>query len=169
VTTVVLTSGDRGVGGNFSLSLERGLQQAYAHMAGVPVTDPTQEETTVRVGTHDIHSWSLRGAPNIQIIYLRLPDDSQSGQGYVVRPGASLARLYRTEIDSIRSTDGLAVYTLRDLKEIIGPILHTRKPKDVRMLDHKADEHHDHPDHIISAKLVQRVVTGERIRAKIHA
>jgi hypothetical protein len=70
VTTVVLTSGDRGVGGNFSLSLERGLQQAYAHMAGVPVTDPTQEETTVRVGTHDIHSWTLRGAPNIQIIYL---------------------------------------------------------------------------------------------------
>lgn len=165
----MLTSGDRGVGGNFSLSLERGLQQAYAHMAGVPVDDLTQEEGTVRVGTHDIHSWSLRGAPNVQIIYLRLPDDSQSGRGYSVHPGASLARLYRTEIDSIRSTDGLAVYTLRDLKEIIGSILHIRKPNDVRMLDHRADEHHDHPDHIISAKLVQRVVTGERVRAKVYA
>jgi len=165
----VLTSGNRGVAGNFSLSLEHGLQQAYAHMAGVPVTDPTQEEKTVRIGTHDVHSWLLRGHPNIQIIYLRLPDDSQPGQGYGAQTGASLAKLYRKEIYRITSTDGLAVYTLRDLRELIGSILHMRKPTDVRMLDHKGDEKHDHPDHIVSAKLVQKVVTGERVRAKVHA
>lgn len=171
VTTVVLTSGDRGIGGNFSQSLERGLQEAYAHMAGVPLAGSTAEEKTVRVGTHDLGSWSLPSVPNIQIVYLRLPDDSQSGQGHDSDglPGASLARLYRKEIDSIRSTDGLAVYTLRDLTEIIAQILHTRKPNDVRVLDHKTDVYDDHPDHVISAKLVQRVAAGERIPTKIHA
>jgi hypothetical protein len=177
VTTVVFTSGDRGETGDSSLSLERGLQQAYALMADLPVSDPTQEEATVRIGTHDVHSWSLRGMPNIQIIFLRLPDGLPSGQGYDAHAGASLAKLYKKEIDSITSTDGLASYTLRDLKELIAYTLHMRQPNDVRILDHnttlaRAEEHHeyhDHTDHIVSAKLVQTVVTGENIRAKVHA
>jgi hypothetical protein len=177
VTTVVFTSGDRGETGNSSLSLERGLQQAYALMADFPVSDPAQEEATVRIGTHDVHSWSLRGMPNIQIIFLRLPDGLPSGQGYHTHAGASLAKLYKKEIDSIASTDGLATYTLRDLKELIAYTLHMRQPNDVRILDHnttlaRAEEHHeyhDHTDHIVSAKLVQTVVTGENIRAKVHA
>jgi hypothetical protein len=177
VTTVVFTSGDRGETGDSSLSLERGLQQAYALMADLPVSDPTQEEATVHIGTHDVHSWSLRGMPNIQIIFLRLPDGLPSGQGYDAHAGASLAKLYKKEIDSITSTDGLASYTLRDLKELIAYTLHMRQPNDVRILDHnttlaRAEEHHeyhDHTDHIVSAKLVQTVVTGENIRAKVHA
>tara|TARA_R110002003_G_scaffold433_6_gene19747 strand:+ start:554 stop:1198 length:645 start_codon:yes stop_codon:yes gene_type:complete len=177
ITTVVLTSGDRGNEGNFSRSLERGLQEAYALMAGIPVSNPSREEVTVRVGTHDVHSWSLRGMPNIQILYLRLPDGSPSGQGYDTNGRESLTKLYHREIDSITSTDGNSTYTLRDLKELIGFILHTRKPNDIRVLDYKAAmsnapqvvAHSDHPDHIISAKLVQSIVVRERIHAKVHA
>jgi hypothetical protein len=55
-TTVVMTSGDRGLDTNYSRSLERGLQEAYVLMTGLPVDDPTKEETTVRVDTHDMHS-----------------------------------------------------------------------------------------------------------------
>ena len=175
VTTVVLTSGNRGVGGNLSLSLERGLQEAYALMAGFPVSNPTREETTVRIGTHDVHSWSLRGMPNIQIVYLRLPDDSPSGQGYDTYGAESLAKLYNKEIDSITSTDGHARNTLRDLKELIAFILHMRKPNEIGILNHKAttpdEQEHlgpsEHVDHIVSAKLVRRVVTGENIEAHV--
>ena len=159
------------------MSLERGLQEAYASMAGLSVSDPTREEKTIRVGTHYVRSWSLRDMPNIQILYLRLPDGSPSGRGHDVYERQSLAKLYNKEIDSITSTDGLAVYTLRDLKELIAFILYVRKPNDVRMLDHKAaytigeedPEHDDHSDHIVSAKLVHRVVTGEKIEARVHA
>jgi hypothetical protein len=39
VTTFVFTAGDRGVTGNFSASLELGLEAAYAHMVGVATND----------------------------------------------------------------------------------------------------------------------------------
>jgi hypothetical protein len=176
VTTVVMTSGDRGLDVNFSRSLERGLQEAYVLMAGVLVDDPMKEEKIVRVGTHDVHSWSLRGIPNVQIIYLRLPDGVPSGHGYDTRGGESLTRLYRKEIDSVTSTDGNATYTLRDVKEIIAFILHTRKPNEIRILNHRASmpkdgsyRHapSDHTDHIVSAKLVQGVVSREKIKANV--
>jgi hypothetical protein len=162
---------------NFSRSLERGLQEAYVLMAGLSIDDSTREETTVRVGTHDMHSWSLQGIPDIQIVYLRLPDGSPSGHGYNARGGESLSKLYHREIDSITSTDGNATYTLRDIKEIIAFILHARKPNDVRILNHKADipkvqERQvlsDHTDHIVSAKLVQSVVTGEKIKTTLKS
>jgi hypothetical protein len=177
VTTVVMTSGDRGLDANYSRSLERGLQEAYVLMTGLPVDDPTKEETTVRMGTHDMHSWSLRGMPNIQILYLRLPDGSPSGHGYDARGGASLTKLYNKDIDSVTSTDGNATYTLRDVKDIIAFILHTRKPNDIRILNHKASmpkdgTYHapsDHSDHIVSAKLVQSVVDEENINANSMA
>ena len=38
-TTVVFTTGDRGVAGNLSMSLERGLEAAYARMAGVSTNE----------------------------------------------------------------------------------------------------------------------------------
>ncbi|KAF2822780.1 hypothetical protein CC86DRAFT_71907 [Ophiobolus disseminans] len=177
VTTVVLTSGDRGTGGNFSLSLERGLQEAYALMAGLPISDVTQGEETVQIGTHHVHSWSLNELPNIQIIYLRLADSLPSGHGYAMHGNDSLAQLYSAKIDSIATTDSLARYTLRDLKEVIAFILHSRKPTYIRMLNHKAvtsagdkhAEHLDHADHVVSAKLVQRVITGEKLQANVQS
>lgn len=175
VTTIVMTSGDRGLDANYSRSLERGLQEAHVLMAGLPVDDPTKEETTVGVCTHDVHSWSLRGIPNIQILYLRLPDGLPSGHGYDARAGESLAKLYNKDIDSVTSTDGNATYTLRDVKDIIAFILQTRKPNDIRILNYKASmprdgEHRtlsDHTDHIVSAKLVQSVVDEEKINANL--
>jgi hypothetical protein len=172
-----MMSGDRGMDTNFSPSFERGLQEAYVLMAGLPIDDSTREETTVRVGTHDIHSWSVRGIPNIQILYLRLPDGSPSGHGYDARGGKSLSKLYHKDIDSITSTDGNTTYTLRGIKEIIAFILHTRKPNEVRILNHKAeiskDQEHqvlfDHTDHIVSAKLVQSVITREKIKATVKS
>lgn len=177
VTTVVLTSGDRGAGGNFSLSLERGLQQAYAHMTGLLVSDPALDEKVIAVGTHHVPSWSLRGVPNIQILYLRLPDGAPSGQGHDMHGGQSLAKLYNKEIDSVTTTDGETVYTLRELKELIAYILRTRKPNDIRILNDKAAkpdwkphaEQLDHADHVVSAKLVHGIVTGEKIQAIVHA
>jgi hypothetical protein len=175
VTTVVMTSGDRGKDGGFSQSLERGLQGAYALMANMPIDNPAREETTVQVGTHDLQSWSLRGMPNIQILYLRLPDGSPSGHGYAATKQESLSKLYHRTIDRISTTDHNATYTLRDVKELIAFILHARKPNEIRILNHKAklpndEDHHaasDHADHIVSAKLVQSIIAREKFKANV--
>lgn len=172
-----MTSGDRGRGQVFSQSLERGIQESYALMTNLSVDDPTREETIVRIDTHDLHSWSLRGMRNIQIVYLRLPDGSPSGQGYAANRGQSLSKLYHKKIGSITSTHDDATYTLRDIKELIAFILHERKPNFVHILNHKAnivDDHEhvtplDHADHIVSAKLVRSVVTAEKINTTVKS
>jgi hypothetical protein len=175
VTTIVMTSGDRGSNSNFSLSLERGIQESYALMANLRIDNPVMQETMVRVGTHDLHSWSLGGMRNIQIIYLRLPDGAPSGYGYGATGSASLSKLYYKEIDSITTTDGNATYTLRDIKELIAVILYVRKPNVVHILNHQAkfsDTHSassDHADHVVSAKLVRGVVTAEKINATVKS
>jgi len=175
VTTIVMTSGNRGSDSNFSRSLERGIQESYALMANLRIDNPAMQETMVRVGTHDLHSWSLRGMRNIQIIYLRLPDGAPSGHGYDATGSASLSKLYYKEIDSITTTDGNATYTLRDIKELIAFILYDRKPNVVHILNHQAklfDAHSassDHADHIVSAKLVRGVVAAEKINATVKS
>jgi hypothetical protein len=180
VTTVVMTSGDRGMDSKFSQSLERGLQHSYALMADLTVDNATMENTTVaRVGTHDLHSWSLNGMPSIQLIYLRLPDGAPHGHGYDAYKGESLGRLYKKEIDNITSTDGNATYTLKDLKEIIGFILYERKPSVIHLMNHKVSHpgdqqfpyssQADHSDHLVSAKLVQNVINVEKINATVKS
>jgi hypothetical protein len=175
-----MTSGDRGMDSNFSQSLERGLQHSYALMADLPVDNATMEDTTiVRVGTHDLHSWSLNGMRNIQLIYMRLPDGAPHGHGYDAHKGESLVRLYKKQTDSITSTDGNAAYTLRDLKQIIGFILHQRKPIVIHIMNHKASHavdqqfplssQADHSDHLVSAKLVQSVINVEKINATVKS
>jgi LmbE family N-acetylglucosaminyl deacetylase len=144
-------------------------------MAGLPLNEPTQQETLARIGGHDVHSWSLRGMSKIQIFYLRLPDSAPSGQGYDASGRESLKKLYNKEIKSITTTDGNATYTLKSLEGLIATILHERRPNSIRILDHKAsipNEHnamHHHADHVVSAKLVQRVVTQEKIKAEVQA
>jgi hypothetical protein len=176
----VITSGDRGMDSNFSQSLERGLRHSYALMADLPFDNATMEDTTVvRVGTHDLHSWSFNGMRNIQLIYMRLPDGAPHGHGYDAHKGESLGRLYKKQIDSITSTDGNTTYTLRDLKEIIGSILHQRKPIVIHVMNHKASHpgdqqfpyssQADHNDHLVSAKLVQSVINVEKINATVKS
>jgi LmbE family N-acetylglucosaminyl deacetylase len=170
----VFTSGNRGIGGNYSLSLERGLEEAYALMAGV-VDESTRQEKSIWIGKYWVESWSLNGMPNMQIVYLRLPDSTPSGAGYDVNHGESLKKLYTKEIRSISTTDGNATYTLDLLKDLIATILHERKPNIVRILNHKApipDEHsaiQDHADHVVSAKLVKEVVTKQNIEGTVQA
>jgi hypothetical protein len=172
-----MTSGARGMAGNRSLSHERGLQEAYVLMADISVTNPAREETMIRLNTHNVHSWSLRDIPNIQIIYLRLPDGAPSGQGYNTNGGRSLNKLYQNETNSLTSTDGNETYTLIELKKLIAFTLHTRKPNDVRILNHKAtapaeyelNKPSDHADHIVSSKLVRSVITEEKINVNVKS
>ncbi|KAF2687851.1 hypothetical protein K458DRAFT_385420 [Lentithecium fluviatile CBS 122367] len=173
VTTVVFTTGDRGVGGNFSESLERGLEAAYAHMASVPANETPWAETSLQFSRNSVMLRFLRDVPSIQIVYLRLPDGGSDGTGHESSGGDSLKKLYNNDVKSIDTTDGSTFYTLDSLKDLIAAVLKQRAPLNIRVLDFKRsipedDEFDgDHADHAISARLVADVVEQNKIEGEV--
>ncbi|KAF1832309.1 hypothetical protein BDW02DRAFT_430119 [Decorospora gaudefroyi] len=201
VTTVVFTADSGGDAANHTTVLEheRGLEEAYKFMndASYRLAKTTRDnsdseqsahpesgkeelvrtETMIKVGKHNITASSLGGMPNAQILYLRLPASTQTGQGYEAFGNETLKRLYKKQIPHITTTDGTAMYTLDDMKDVISTILRDRKANTLRVLNHLAslladdddDVEVEHPDRIVSAKLVVDVVKEEQIKGSIQA
>jgi hypothetical protein len=169
ITTVVFTSADRGVIGNFSYSLERGLEVAYSYMAGASMDKKAWVETRVILNGKTVLSRALKDMPNVQIFYLRLPDGRTDGEGYDANESESLKKLYRRKIKTISAIDGSEKYTLDNLKYLIAAMLRQRKARDIRVLDFKTmvpkdnEECYDHTDHSVSARLVVDVVKEDNI------
>ena len=174
VTTVVLTSGDRGIVGNYSYTLEQGIEAAYSWMSGLAVDNQTWETSTVRIGENNFQLASQSAGLNVQNMYLRLPDGAPTGQGYESNDGESLRKLYNGDITTITTTDGNATYTLESLMNLIAAILHKSNATDVRVLDYKTgipddeDARSDHADHVVSARLVVDVMKRENSEAKLQ-
>jgi hypothetical protein len=172
VTTVVFTSGDRGLDKNHSLSLETGLEHAHAWMSDAGEQERDWQGITAQVGKFQVQARFHITIPNIQIIYLRLPDGSPTGEGYEANSGESLKKLYDRDIDVINTTDRSGEYTLESLKSLIATVLHEMKPNRIGTLDHKvviSDEGNgsDHADHVVSAKMVLDTIKQENIRAEL--
>ena len=172
VLTVVLTTGDRGIGGGFSRSLEAGLEAAYAYM--ISSVHNNWEETIVQANDHNVTLRSLRDAPTVQILYLHLPDGASDGCGHESTNSNSLKKLYQRRIRSISTLGGGPIYTLQSLMDLIGWVLQQSDPSDIRLLDFKApmpDDgqfHSEHADHVVSAKLLMDVIKRERIQAYLR-
>ena len=174
VTTVLFTSGDRGITGNHSRSLEQGVEAAYAWMSGLATDNQTWRVDTVRIGNGSVSVSRHPEAANLHIVYLRLPDGGPRGSGYEVDEQESLRKLWNGEIETITTTSGNATYTLDSLKDIAAALLRENKAREVRVLDHKTGipddegEREDHADHVVSAKLVVDVVKEEQSTAKLQ-
>ena len=128
----------------------------------------------VQLGEHEVQMWSPKSMPNVQVLYLRLPDGGHAGQGYDAHGNESLKKLYNKDIESIATTDGNATYTLDAVKDIIATVLRTRKARDVKILYHKGplprteeDFDSEHADHTICAKLVMDVIETEAITVNV--
>ena len=97
-------------------------------------------------------------------MYLRLPQSEYFGKGYNAYSEESLAKLYNSEIPQISTTDGKVTYTLQHVKDIIATIIRDRRANDIHMLNYfealNTDEGDqlDHPDRVVSAKLVMNVM-----------
>ncbi|KAJ4318468.1 hypothetical protein N0V94_004423 [Neodidymelliopsis sp. IMI 364377] len=137
ITTVVFTSGDRGIAGNHSRSLEHGLEAAYAWMSGLEMGGQSWQTRTVQMGDGNVTLSSCPEVPSMQMLYLRLPDGGPAGQGYGVSNGESLRKLYTGDIKTITTTDGNATYTLDSLKGLLAAVLHESNATDIRVLDYK--------------------------------
>lgn len=177
VTTVFLTSGDRGLGDNTTAQLERGLGGAFSMMDGTSTykDDPVTGSTKVQLGDYDIDVWSPHWTKRVHNVYLRLPDSEIAGQGHVIYQRESLRKLYDGAIDSITTTDGNATFTLDSLQDLLAMILDVRKPNEVKTLSHRTsfptdenDENAEHADHIVSAQLVVNAVKKKGLTVDIQ-
>jgi len=77
-TTASEISGNGNTPGQKAKSLQRGVMDAYARMAGVPDSNPNaQEEWTGAawtVGTRQLERYSLIARPNVQLVFMGLHD-----------------------------------------------------------------------------------------------
>jgi hypothetical protein len=201
VTTVVFTSDTGGEAVNETRILEResALEWAYQFMNAAPTDEqakfflghnsedssqaasmenelPLRNTTTIQVGKYNISASSFDNMPNVQILYLRLPDSPYGGLGYDAYGGESLKKLYQKNIPSITNVDKNATYTLQDLKDIIATILRERHPADIGILNQKIDLKTDdlgyteseHTDRITSAKIVWDVIGEANIAVNVR-
>ncbi|KAL6710526.1 hypothetical protein ACN47E_008574 [Coniothyrium glycines] len=178
VTTVVFTVGDRGLGGNASSLLERGLGEAFSLMTGSPVHRdwPVTAATKLQIGDHEVDVWSPLWTENVHNVYIRLPDGGLAGQGLEAYGYQSVKKLHDGAINSIVTTDGNATYTLDSLKSLIATIIDVRRPTDIKTLSHMApypsdeqDMDAEHVDHIITAQLVIDVMREQNVTACVQS
>ncbi|HEU0257616.1 MAG TPA: PIG-L family deacetylase, partial [Microbacteriaceae bacterium] len=108
VRTVYVTSGDDGLPSWYWQSRESGVQAAYAQMAGVANRWSTSDAS---VPGHPIVLKTLRSAPEISLVFLRLPDGQMDGSGSADNNYESLQKLYQHVIGTIHAIDGSTSYT----------------------------------------------------------
>jgi hypothetical protein len=77
VRTLFLTAGDDDMGSTYAAKREKGSENAYAYMAGVP--DQWDAHTLVSNG-HRLAMYVLRHAPNISLVFFRLHENADVGQ-----------------------------------------------------------------------------------------
>ncbi|MGV8964934.1 MAG: DUF7402 domain-containing protein [Cellulomonas sp.] len=146
VRTVFATAGDAAEGVSYWSSRERGSLAAYARMAGVKnawtVSDAGIPGRSIRMET-------LIGAPNISVIFMRLPDGNRRGTGMVRHHNESLMRLWLGSISSIDAIDGSGTYSDVSLRDTLTQLMVSFEPSTVRTQDWTAEfGNGDNADHV---------------------
>jgi LmbE family N-acetylglucosaminyl deacetylase len=143
VRTVFVTGGDAGRALEFSTNREAGVQAAYAAMAGVAnnwtISDAGLEGRSVRMAT-------LTAAPQVSLVFLRLPDGGGDGVGFPAYGLQSLPKLWTGVIDQLQTIDGSETYTRPTLIGTITEVISDFAPAVVRTHDPDV-ANWDHPDH----------------------
>jgi LmbE family N-acetylglucosaminyl deacetylase len=154
VRTVFVTAGDAARDETYWSGRERGSLAAYAQMAGVAdvwsTTDAGVPGTSVRMQT-------LVGAPQISVVFMRLPDGNRTGAGMIVHHHESLMRLWQGSIASVHAVDGSATYTGASLRSTLTALMTAFGPTTVRTLDWTiAFGTGDNADHTATGLFVQQ-------------
>lgn len=160
--TVFITAGEAGEGQAYWSSLENGIRSTYAKMAGV-ANAWTASDAGVPGRPLTVHT--LNAAPNISVVYMRLPDGYPNGGGTSRYNGQSILKLWDGRISSIRPVDGSATYTKAQLQSTLNRLIANFQPITFRTQDWTGNftTPYDHSDHWAAAKFAQiatRAYTG---------
>jgi LmbE family N-acetylglucosaminyl deacetylase len=158
-TTASEISGNGSTPAQKAKGLQRGVQDAYARMAGVPDVNPNaQEEWTGQawtVGSRRLERYSLNSRPNVQLVFMGLHD----GQ---------LSNVYAgTLVDTTVVPTGSVVpesyqYTKADVISVLRSIITSYQPTVLRYQDPLVDNRYfqDHLDHVATVRFVTDALAG---------
>lgn len=154
VQTVFATAGEAGEGATYWRSLESGIQASYAKMAGVSNSWTTSD---AGVPGRPLTLRTLNGAPNISVVYMRLPDGFPNGLGSAAYNSQSILKLWDGRLSSIRPVDNAATFTKSQFQSALNRLVANFQPTTFRTQDWTGNftSPYDHSDHWATAKFAQ--------------
>ncbi len=154
VRTVYATAGDAGANQAYWTGRESGVQAAYAKMAAVANSWSTAD-AGMPGRAMTVHT--LRDAPSVSLIFLRLPDGNIDGSGFPSTDQQTLQKLYRGDISTIAPVDGSPSYTKAQLADVLLFLMNDYQPDSIVTLDEVGVYGDgDHSDHHTVAYLTQQ-------------
>lgn len=132
------------------------MQAAYAVMAGV--SDSWTTATVSLTGQPAILR-TLTAAPQVSLLFLRLPDGQMTGSGTTAYANQSIAKLASGAIPAISSVDGASSYTHESLVAALASQLTALSPSVVRAQDTTYPDG-DNSDHIEAGHLARAADAG---------
>ena len=158
VRTVFLTAGDAAKGDTYWRAREAGSLAAYAQMAGVA---DRWSSSDAGVPDQAVRLMTLTDAPQVSVVFMRLPDGNRTGTGMVVHDYQSLRRLWDGDITTIDAVDGSATYTGAVLTSTLTDLITRFHPTTVRTQDWTIEfRHGDNADHTATALFVRQADHG---------
>ncbi|AOY72472.1 chitobiase/beta-hexosaminidase C-terminal domain-containing protein [Paenarthrobacter ureafaciens] len=154
VQTVFTTAGEAGEGATYWRSLEAGIRASYAKMAGVADSWTTSD---AGVPNRPLTMQTLNGAPNISVVFMRLPDGFPNGLGSAAYNSQSILKLWDGRLSSIRPVDNAATFTKSQFQTALNRLVANFKPTTFRTQDWTGNFNspYDHSDHWATAKFAQ--------------
>lgn len=153
VRTVYLTAGDAGRAHDYWSAREAGIRAAYAFMAGVV---DEWDAGVLEVADRPVELATARAAPQLSLVFLRLPDGGRTGTGSVRYGGQSLMRLWQGEVEVLTAVDGAHTFTRGELIGTLAGMIDEYLPTTVRTQDWtRGFLSGDGADHTATALLVR--------------
>lgn len=154
VQTVYTTAGEAGEGPAYWKSLEAGIRASYAKMAGVADSWTTSD---AGVPNRPLTMQTLNGAPNVSVVFMRLPDGFPNGLGSAAYNSQSILKLWDGRLSSIRPVDNAATFTKTQFQTALNRLVANFQPTAFRTQDWTGSykNPYDHSDHWATAKFAQ--------------
>lgn len=144
--TVFLTAGDAGGPPSYWPVREAGILAAYAAMAGVP------NDWTL-LPQLSLTSYALDAAPQVIVVFMRLPDGNGLGTGNATTGFESLQKLWELPAgELVHSVDGVHQYTRSQLIDKLVAIVNYFGARRLRIQDPSSFNGEDHSDHVHGAR-----------------
>ncbi|MGI8306726.1 PIG-L family deacetylase [Saccharopolyspora hattusasensis] len=180
VTTVFLTAGESDVrpAGRYAARRQAGARAAFAAMAGAP--DVWDRAGLPLPGGRQAEVQTLRDRPTVRLVFLNLPDDNDP---HTAGGRHALTRLWHdaaTRVEALRPDGsvlaGSSIHDRASVIDALGELYRRFAPTIVRTHDPEPDPryqpqwgpHHNHPDHVMTARFAELAMRSAGSAHLIH-
>ncbi len=151
--TIFITGGDAGRGISYVQARENGSRAAYANMLGV---SNSWTSSDAGVPGQPITRWTLNSAPQVSLVFMRIPDGNVGGTGFANTGYVSLEQLEKGSLSRIYAIDGTASYSSSQLVTAVAQLAAGQGASYIRTQDYAGSfDDGDHSDHHAAAFIAQ--------------